>query len=82
MSGVISVFIGILPAINTTEPYSPSARANANEKPVKIAGASSGKITFVNVWKRVAPRQAEASSPQRYYFAKRAELFGLQREAR
>jgi hypothetical protein len=48
-SGVISVFIGIFPAIKTTEPYSPSARAKASAKPVKAAGRISGKITFTNV---------------------------------
>ena len=32
-SGVISVFMGMLPAMKITEPYSPSARANASAKP-------------------------------------------------
>ena len=35
---VISVFSGILPEINTTDPYSPSALAKANAKPVSSAG--------------------------------------------
>ena len=37
-SGVISLTIGMLPAMKITEPYSPSARANASAKPVKSAG--------------------------------------------
>ena len=37
-SGVISVFIGMLPEMKTTEPYSPSARAKARAKPVSNAG--------------------------------------------
>ena len=37
-SGAISVFIGMLPEMKTTEPYSPSARANASAKPVSSAG--------------------------------------------
>ena len=37
-SGAISVRIGMLPEMKTTEPYSPSARANASVKPVTSAG--------------------------------------------
>ena len=37
-SGAISVRIGMLPEMNTTEPYSPTARANASAKPVSSAG--------------------------------------------
>ena len=44
-SGRISVFIGRLPEMKTTEPYSPIARAKARVKPVISAGTSSGKIT-------------------------------------
>ncbi len=44
-SGAISVFIGMLPEMKTTEPYSPSARAKASAKPVSSAGKSVGRIT-------------------------------------
>ena len=37
-SGEISVRIGMLPEMNTTDPYSPTARANASAKPVSQAG--------------------------------------------
>ena len=37
-SGEISVTIGMLPEMNTTEPYSPMARANDSAKPVSQAG--------------------------------------------
>ena len=39
-SGAISVLIGMLPEMKTTEPYSPSARAKARAKPVSSAGQS------------------------------------------
>ena len=42
-SGAISVFIGMLPEMNTTEPYSPSARANARAKPVRSDGQERGQ---------------------------------------
>jgi hypothetical protein len=61
-SGVISVRMGILPEMNTTDPYSPRARAKAMAKPVNRAGTSWGKITRRRVCQRVAPRLAEASS--------------------
>ena len=48
-----------------TEPYSPSARANASEKPVSSAGSSSGRITRRSVVKREAPSDAAASSCSR-----------------
>ncbi len=35
----------MLPEMNTTEPYSPTARANASAKPVRHAGMSAGRIT-------------------------------------
>jgi hypothetical protein len=44
-SGVISLTIGMLPAMKITEPYSPSARAKASAKPVSSAGITIGKIT-------------------------------------
>ena len=63
MSSVVtSVFSGRLPEMNTTDPYSPSARAKASAVPVTSAGRIAGKITFQNVCARVAPRLAAASS--------------------
>ena len=44
-TGAISVFIGKLPEIKTTEPYSPTPLANASAKPVSKAGAMVGRIT-------------------------------------
>ena len=61
-SGVMTVFIGILPAIKMTEPYSPRARANARAKPVSSAGVSIGRITRQKICQRLAPRLAAASS--------------------
>ncbi len=61
-SGAISVFIGMLPAMKTTEPYSPIARANASAKPVSSAGESVGRITRRNVCSALAPSVAAASS--------------------
>ena len=43
--GTISETNGKLPAIKMTDPYSPTARANAKEKPVSSAGIKLGKIT-------------------------------------
>ena len=37
-TGAISVRKGMLPEMNTTEPYSPSERAKASAKPVTTAG--------------------------------------------
>ena len=42
-SGEISVRIGMLPEMKTTEPYSPTARANASAKPVSHAGNRYGQ---------------------------------------
>ncbi len=56
-SEAISVFIGMLPEMNTTEPYSPSARANDRAKPVSSAGSTAGRITRQNVCQR---RRAQA----------------------
>src|SRR5437868_6834885 len=61
-SGTISVFIGMLPEMKTTDPYSPRARANARAKPVRSAGTSSARITLVIVCHRLAHRLAAASS--------------------
>jgi hypothetical protein len=60
--GVISVCIGRLPAMNTTEPYSPTARANASAKPVSQAGYRYGRMTRVITFSRLAPRLVAASS--------------------
>ena len=49
MSGVISDTKGILPAMNITEPYSPIARAKANEKPVSSAGHIAGNTILEKV---------------------------------
>ena len=61
-TGVICVFIGMLPAMKITEPYSPSARAKASAKPVSSAGASIGKMTREKTCQRFAPRLDAASS--------------------
>ena len=61
-SGVISLTMGMLPAMKITEPYSPSARAKASAKPVSRAGARVGRMTRRKVWPRLAPRVAAASS--------------------
>ena len=55
-SGAISVLIGMLPEMNTTEPYSPSARANASAKPVRSGGKTSGED---HVPERLPARGAE-----------------------
>src|ERR1039458_5446866 len=61
-NGAISVFMGILPDIKTTEPYSPTARANAKENPVIQAGTREGKTTRLKVYHRLAPRLTAAFS--------------------
>jgi hypothetical protein len=43
ISGVISLTIGMLPAMKMTEPYSPTARAKASAKPVSSAGSRVGR---------------------------------------
>ena len=45
-----------------TEPYSPTARANANAKPVSKAGIRLGRMTLTTMCQRLAPRLAAASS--------------------
>ena len=62
ISGVISETIGRLPAVKITEPYSPTARANASAKPVSSAGVRIGSTTMRIVCQRCAPRLAAASS--------------------
>ena len=56
-SGEISVRIGMLPEMNTTEPYSPTARANASAKPVSQAGI---EIRQDDPPQHAEPRRAEA----------------------
>ena len=46
----------MLPAMNITEPYSPTPRANASAKPVRMAGARPGSKHAVN---RLPARCAE-----------------------
>src|SRR5271170_6477646 len=60
--GVISVFIGILPAMKITDPYSPTARANESAKPVNTDGNNVGTITRQNVCQRLAPSDAATCS--------------------
>ena len=57
MSGVISDTIGMLPAMKITEPYSPTARANASAKPVSSAGS---KRRQHDAAERLPARGAEA----------------------
>src|SRR5579875_1502040 len=48
--------------MNTTEPYSPRARAKAKAKPVSSGGIKGGNNTRRNVCQRLAPSVAAASS--------------------
>src|SRR4051812_6708274 len=61
-SGAISVRIGMFPEMNTTEPYSPTPRANASAKPVSHAGYRYGKMIRPSTYSRDAPRLVAASS--------------------
>src|SRR5207253_8752993 len=61
-SGTISVFSGMLPEMNTTDPYSPSARANERANPVSSVGSMAGAITRASTRRRPAPSTAAASS--------------------
>ena len=61
-SGEISVRIGMFPEMKTTEPYSPTARANASANPVSHAGRRLGRTTRRSTAARPAPRLAAASS--------------------
>ena len=60
-SGAISDTIGMLPAMKMTEPYSPSARANARAPPVSSAG-NTRQDNAPERLARVAPSVAAASS--------------------
>ena len=53
---MISVFIGRLPAMKITEPYSPTARASASVNPVASDGRTVGRITRRNT---IAAARAE-----------------------
>ena len=64
-SGAISETKGMLPAMKITEPYSPTARAKASAKPVRMAGMSAGSMTRNTVCRRLAPSEAAASSISR-----------------
>lgn len=59
---LISVLYGIFPAIKTTLPYSPIARANDKPNPVSKAGFNSGNITLKNNFILEAPSTFAASS--------------------
>ena len=63
-SSFLTINMGITfsSVMKITEPYSPSALANANAKPVNNAGKIVGRITCHRVCHRVAPKLAAASS--------------------
>ena len=52
-SVAISVLIGRFPEMKTTDPYSPSARANASVKPVSSAGMIAGSMTRRKICQRL-----------------------------
>ena len=56
---------GTLPEISTTEPNSPTARANASAAPDRIAVISEGRITRQKITNGRAPSDAAASSISR-----------------
>ena len=64
--GAISVRMGMLPEMKTTDPYSPSARAKARANPVMTAGNTVGQITVKDYTaasgQRVMVGQAEPKS--------------------
>ena len=60
--GAISVEKGLLPAMNTTLPYSPRHLPKARAAPVKRAGNSSGRIIWKNIEARLATRTLAAYS--------------------
>ena len=55
----------MLPLISTTEPNSPTARANASAAPETIAGTRLGRMIRANVCRALAPSDAAASSISR-----------------
>src|SRR6266496_778660 len=78
--GEISVFIGMLPAMKTTEPYSPTARAKARAKPVSQAGRSAGRTTRPKVW-LIAAAAREAPKVSWYEATTRGEVTAAQKAA-
>ena len=52
----------MLPVISTSDPYSPSARANASAQPATIAGVRFGSNTLRKIRRRDAPTSAAAVS--------------------
>ena len=60
-----SVSRGMPPPISTTEPNSPTARANASPAPPSSAGYSAGRMIRRNVVQPLAPSEAAASSASR-----------------
>jgi hypothetical protein len=56
--------VGMLPAMKMTEPYSPTARAKASAKPVRMAGAGPAGSPQDRL-QRLAPSVAAASSTSR-----------------
>ena len=49
-SGAISEMPGRLPAMKMIDPYSPTARANASAKPVRIAGQTTAREYVVDAF--------------------------------
>src|SRR4029077_16894701 len=78
-SGVISVFMGRLPAMKMTEPYSPTARANDSVKPVSSAGSTVGRMMRRKAEKRAAPRGFPPFLKMPLYLQQR-RLHGAHRE--
>ena len=56
---------GLLPMISTTEPNSPTARANASAAPDRIAGTRLGRMMRRKVVSGAAPSEAAACSISR-----------------
>ena len=48
--------------MRTMEPNSPTARAKARPAPASTEGSTLGRMTRNSTWRRVAPREAAASS--------------------
>ena len=57
-----SVLNGRLPEMRMIDPYSPTARAKASPAPASTDGSTLGRMTRPRTWRRVAPREAAASS--------------------
>src|SRR5206468_1280995 len=60
-----SVTLGRLPAIRTTDPNSPTARAKASATPESMAGMRLGRMILRKMVKLLAPKEAAASSTSR-----------------